>query len=78
MSNLDQRKCFERCGSAICCPNMDLTRLVSIVEVMKICGISRTTLWRLRRRHGIRLLPGRKIHLDDMDRAYEAERGLKR
>lgn len=55
---------------------MDLTRLVPINDAAKIVGMSLPTFWRFRKQHGIQVLTGHKIHMDDVGNALEVERGL--
>jgi hypothetical protein len=41
-------------------------------------GFSRVSFWRFRKRHRIRLLPGRRVNLEDILAAFEAERSGQR
>jgi hypothetical protein len=42
-------------------------------------GFSRASFWRFRKRHRIHLLPGRRVNIDDIIEAFDAERaGLRR
>lgn len=53
-------------------------RLVSIEVARAHFGLSRASFWRFRKRHRIRVLPGRRVDIADIVEAYEAERRGKR
>lgn len=49
-------------------------RLVSIESARVQFGMSRAAFWRFRKRHRIALLPGRRVYIDDIVEAFEAQR----
>lgn len=49
-------------------------KLLTVTVAGEKFGLSRTTFCRLRRRHKIPLLPGLKVHVDDVIAALEKER----
>lgn len=49
-------------------------KLVTATEAAKRFKMDRATFWRFRKRHHIRLLTGRRVHLDDVVRGFESER----
>ena len=53
-----------------------IPQLLTITKAAKLLGVSRCTFWRFRVRRGIRLLPGRKVALDDLMRSINAELGI--
>jgi len=50
------------------------SRLVPIESACAQLGLSRSTFWRFRKRHRIKVLPGHRIYIDDIVEAFEAER----
>ena len=52
--------------------------LISLEEAERQIGLSRTAFWRFRKRHRVRVLPGRRVNVDDIIDAFTAERGGKR
>ena len=57
---------------------MDTSRLCSVTDAAAKYGMSVTTFWRFRRRHQIRTISGDQVHLDDVDRGIDVERGLRK
>jgi hypothetical protein len=53
-----------------------LSKLVTIAEAQERLGMSKATFWRFRTRHGVAVLTGRKVCIDDVINALDRERGL--
>jgi hypothetical protein len=49
-------------------------KMLTVSAAVSAFGFSTSTFMRLRRRHKIQILPGRKVHVDDIIAALERER----
>lgn len=49
-------------------------QLLPVAKAAKMFGMSASTFLRLRQKHGVQSLPGRRVHVDDIISALQQER----
>ncbi len=49
-------------------------RLLSIPDAARLFGLSKSSFLRFRKKHGVKTLPGKRVHIADIIAAMERER----